>query len=211
MSIQYAYEEMQQQWCELCQRIVPHIEAPAVFSQLFQAYTEPHRAYHTIEHIVSCLQEFHRVKNELHHPDSIEWALWLHDVVYDTHSHTNEEQSAQLSETLLRQGGAEAEIMTRTTNLILATRHTTPPAEHDMRYLIDIDLAILGAAPHVFERYEHNIRREYAWVAEHLYREKRGEILSAFVQRKYIYCTPLFRARYEHQARANIQRSLEQL
>lgn len=202
---------MQQQWRTLCQRFAPTLEADVVFSQLVQAYTEPHRAYHTLEHIQSCLQEFRVVRQELHAPDNVEWALWLHDIVYDTHKHDNEEQSAHLSATMLQQGEAVHHSIAQTTNLILATRHNAIPTDHDTPYLIDIDLAVLGAPPTVFDAYERHIRREYAWVDEQLYREKRGELLTAFLQREHLYNTPSFRTRYEQQARINIQHSITRL
>lgn len=211
MSTPFAIADMQQQWRALCQHIAPLLPVEETFSQILQAYAEPHRFYHTLQHIGNCLREYYAIQEYFYHPNEVAWALWLHDAVYDTHAHNNEEQSALLSARILHQGGASATVVNRTTKLILATRHHTAPLEYDTHYVVDIDLAILGTAPQVFAVYEENIRREYAWVPEQLYREKRREILAAFLQREHIYYTPYFRDRLEHQARKNIQLSLVRL
>lgn len=55
------------------------------------------------------------------------------------------------------------------------------------------------------------VRREYAWVPETIYRSERRKILSGFASRARVYGTEFFFERYEAQARANIKRSLARL
>jgi predicted metal-dependent HD superfamily phosphohydrolase len=43
-----------------------------------------------------------------------------------------------------------------------------------------VDLSILGREAEVFWRYEGDIRKEYAWVSEDLFRRERVKILGAF-------------------------------
>lgn len=214
MSLSHASADLVQrlpQWHLLCGRISPLLAADTLFAGLLRAYTEPHRFYHTAGHIAACLHELDGVRNLLCHPDEVEWALWLHDVVYDTHAPDNEEQSACYSEQMLYEARAEESYIHRTTSLILATRHRDTPAGPDAQYLVDIDLAVLGAEYEVFREYEYNIRREYAWVPEPVYREKRQELLVSFLRREYIYNTEFFRHRYERQARENVLWSVERL
>lgn len=211
MSAPFALADMRKQWHGLCQRLAPLLSAENLLAQLLQAYTEPHRFYHTIEHITMCLRKYNTIYEYFYHPDEVAWALWLHDAIYNTHAHDNEEQSALLSARILQEGGANPTIIDRTTRLIMATSHRNAPLEYDTHYIVDIDLVILGTSPQVFAVYEENIRREYAWVSEKLYREKRKEMLTSFLQREHIYYTPYFRTRYEHQARTNVKLSLAQL
>ena len=86
-----------------------------------------------------------------------------------------------------------------------------PPLDPDARLLVDIDLAILGAAPERFDEYEVQVRQEYAWVPGPLFRRKRREILQGFLDRPCIYTTEPFRTRFELQARSNLQRSVARL
>ena len=160
-------------------------------------YAEPHRRYHTLEHIEHCLREFD--PRQAREPEAVELAIWFHDAVYDTRRSDNEERSAAWLLELMPEAKRAAE-------LILATKHhraSTP----DEALLVDVDLAILGQSKERFDRYEKQIREEYAWVPGLLFRRKRRKILRGFLERPFIYGTEAFRAKYEAAARANLLRS----
>ena len=74
--------------------------------------------------------------------------------------------------------------------------------------MLDVDLAILGAAPGRFDEYERQIRAEYAHVPEAEFRAGRRKVLQGFVERERIYVTDAFHDALEARARANLQRSL---
>lgn len=95
--------------------------------------------------------------------------------------------------------------------LILATRHAALPATPDEGLLVDIDLAILGAAPGRFDEYERQVREEYAAVPEALFRSRRQAILEGFLHRPSLFSTAFFRERLEVQARKNLERSIARL
>ena len=59
--------------------------------------------------------------------------------------------------------------------------HAARPATADEALLVDIDLAILGAAEERFAQYEAQIRAEYAWVDDALFRSRRREVLTGFL------------------------------
>ena len=176
---------------------------------MLRAYTEPHRHYHTGEHIARTLALFDGVRDRLRCPAESELAVWLHDAVYDPRAADNEARSADLAEALLVAGEAAAAVPA-VRALILATRHAAPPEEHDARYVVDADLAILGADPAEFDRYEAQVRREYAFVPDAEWRERRPRVLRRFLDRARIYETAEFAA-LETPARANLARSLLRL
>jgi predicted metal-dependent HD superfamily phosphohydrolase len=95
--------------------------------------------------------------------------------------------------------------------LILVTKHNALPGSNDDKLIADIDLSILGQTPDVFDRYEEEIREEYAFVPDSAFREGRSRILKGFLGRPSLYLTESFRVRYEAAARANLARSLERL
>ena len=74
-----------------------------------------------------------------------------------------------------------------------------------------MDLSILGSTPDVFAAYEEAVRREYAWVPDALFAEKRAEILEGFLSRDSIYSTESFSKRLENRARENLRSSIEKL
>src|SRR5438045_2724195 len=58
---------------------------------LIRAWSQPHRAYHTLQHFEECLVLLDSVDPDAH---AIEVVFWFHDAVYDTHATNNEMLSA---------------------------------------------------------------------------------------------------------------------
>ena len=56
------------------------------FSQLVAAYSEPHRHYHNTKHVEHCLQEFDSAQYLAEEATAVEFAIWLHDAVYQPQS-----------------------------------------------------------------------------------------------------------------------------
>jgi len=201
----------QSRWSGLWHRLGARGDGLSIFSALGAAYADPVRAYHTAEHIRDCLVQFDLSRHTAQRPDEVEAAIWFHDAVYLPGSSDNEDRSARLAQTALRDAGAPKEAAHRIAGLVLATKHLAIPSERDAALLCDIDLSILGRTPEVLEEFERRIRREYAWVPEDVYRGARAEILEGFLRRGVIYQTDFFRQRYEIPARANLQRVIAQL
>ena len=183
----------------------------ALHAQLLARYAEPHRAYHTLQHLAECLALFEEMRHLARHPAEIEVALWFHDAIYDVHRHDNEAQSADWARRALLDAGASADAGERVAALVLATRHSVAPATPDEQLLVDIDLAILGAASVRFAEYEAQIGVEYGHVPRPLFNQKRGEILAGFLARPMLYATPALRTRFEAAARRNLRHALAML
>lgn len=180
---------------------------PALQDQLIAAYQEPQRHYHSLQHLSECLAHFAAVRGQAQHPGEVALALWFHDAVYDVKGSANERQSADWAVRELQAAGAGAAVLSRVERLIMATQHgAAEPAadEPDQTLLVDIDLAILGAAPERFAEYDRQVRAEYAWVPGIVYRMKRKAVLKSFLARPHIYSTAHFRERCEAQARRNL-------
>jgi predicted metal-dependent HD superfamily phosphohydrolase len=201
----------QQRWVELWSRLGAQGSGASIFAQLAAGYAEPGRAYHTAEHIRDCLAELDLSRDLAQYPDQVEAALWFHDAVYRPGASDNEDQSAELARTALSMGAVPHEVADRTAALVLATRHAGVPNSPDEQLICDIDLSILGREPGIFDAFERQIRREYAWVPEPMYRRERSAVLSGFLRRRSIYQTNQFRHRYEALARANLERLIEKL
>jgi predicted metal-dependent HD superfamily phosphohydrolase len=195
-------------WRDLWRRLGAYTTPELIFAELVRCYGEPHRAYHTLDHIQDCLQQFDQVRTLLERADEVELALWCHDAIYDPRAADNELRSANWAEEILKGGGVATEVIARIRGLILATRHDIPPDRPDAALLVDIDLSILGRAVAEFDRYDAAIRREYQWVPAAAYREARAKVLESFLARPAIYLTPHFYDRYEAQARENLTRAI---
>ena len=177
-------------------------------AMLYDAYSEVQRHYHSIQHIVECLEHLHRIKTHLDDTLSVELAIWFHDVIYNPQAHDNEQQSADYMQRML-ENVLGAEQIAKIYVWILATQVHAPTADTDLAYLLDIDLAILASDPMRFAEYECQIRQEYAWVEPSLYVQKRQQVLRHFLETQPLYQTPFFQKRYEHQAKQNLTQTLD--
>jgi predicted metal-dependent HD superfamily phosphohydrolase len=179
----------------------------AVYNELVARHAEPHRAYHTLEHIEECLRHLDMARHLIARPVEVELAVWFHDAVYDPRRGDNEEQSAALARQRLRAGGADEGMAARVADLIQLTNHAHPDLTGDAAVLCDVDLAILGAEPARFDRYDAAISREYDWVPLDIYRIERGHVLARFLDRPRVYHTSYFYDMLEARARANLWRA----
>ena len=177
---------------------------------LLARYAEPRRRYHTVQHLAECLAYFELAQDLPPHPADVELAIWFHDAVYDPRRHDNEKLSAEWARHALSGAGAPAETAQRVSDLVMITRrHPENVVALDAQVLIDVDLAILGAAPARFTQYEQQIREEYAHLPIWTFRWKRAEVLRGMLNRQRIYNTPRFHDALEAIARENLRRSLE--
>jgi len=183
----------------------------AMHAEVLARYAEQHRAYHSQQHLAECLTLVDEFRHLAERPAEIEIALWFHDAIYDVHRHDNEAASADWARDALLNAGAAVDAAERVHALVLATRHSVAPATPDEQLLVDIDLAILGAAPARFAEYEAQIRVEYAHVPPAVFNEKRGAILAGFLARPVLYGTPALKARFEAAARGNLQGAIANL
>ena len=182
-----------------------------LYARLVESYSQPHRRYHTVQHLQECFAHLDLARPIAQHASEVELALWFHDAIYDTSRRDNEERSAQWARKSALSAGLSPERAERIAGLVLATKHDAVPLGSDAGLLVDIDLAILGSETARFEEYEMQIREEYAWVPESVYRQARRKILEGFLNREWIYSTAFFRAEHEARARENLSRSVARL
>jgi predicted metal-dependent HD superfamily phosphohydrolase len=182
-----------------------------LYGVLIGRYSEPHRHYHTVQHLDECFARLDEARGLAERIHEVELALWFHDAVYEVRNQDNEEQSASWAQGTAERAGLSNAVAERLQSLILATKHNAEPTSRDAALLVDVDLAILGAAPERFDEYERQVREEYSWVPGFLFRRKRREILEGFLARPHVYSTDHFLACYEAAARANLVRSIERL
>jgi predicted metal-dependent HD superfamily phosphohydrolase len=182
-----------------------------VYAQLALAYSEPHRHYHTGQHIADCLDQLDIAVDLPTAPEEVELALWFHDAIYRPTSSKNELRSAEWAQQFLRSVGADEIKSQRVFDHIMATQHGAETLSGDTAVVVDIDLSILGRETSEYDVYERAIREEYKWVPGPIYRKKRAEILKSFLERPAIYETRHFHETYEKRARENLRRAIEAL
>ncbi|MGP7960649.1 DUF4031 domain-containing protein [Sanguibacter sp. A247] len=206
-------DDLAQRWRVL----VPGAEA--IGGDLLGRWSQPHRAYHGLEHLAACLRSV-EVAGEAHGevPRTVLLALWFHDAVHDGEALEDERRSADLARTLL--GPLVAQDRAALTSvdveevvrLVLVTAHHDPePGDLPGALVSDADLAVLAGSPEKYARYVRQVRREYAHVTDEAWRVGRADVLRSLLALERLFSTPFGTRRWEAPARANLAGELASL
>lgn len=199
------------QWSNMWEELGVPVPGDRLLKELLARYSEPHRKYHTVQHLDECFEKLDDARSLATCPAEVELALWFHDAIYDVKRRDNEKRSAAWARSSALAAGVAAAACDRVHQLVMTTRHEAVPRGNDAEVLVDVDLSILGANSGRFDEYERQIREEYSWVPDLVFRPKRKAILKEFLVRPAIFNTRHFLERYEEQARSNLERSLDRL
>ena len=97
--------------------------AKAIFTEYNKLDTlySKKRHYHNLSHIRMCLNElnFIKTKNTKYDFDSIELAIWYHDIIYDPKMDNNEEKSAEFVTNVLKNANLSIKIINKVEALVL--------------------------------------------------------------------------------------------
>ncbi|MDG4822527.1 metal-dependent phosphohydrolase [Asanoa sp. WMMD1127] len=180
-------------------------------SALLARWAEPHRHYHTLEHLATVLSIVDEEADRAREPDLVRLAAWFHDAVYDPHTpgDGNERASAELAVgTLVTLGVPTAAIDTVRRLVLLTAGHAVPAGDADGALLCDADLAVLAGQPAAYDAYAAAVRQEYEFVPDAEFRAGRAAILRRLLELPSLYRIPELAERWNEPARANLIREL---
>lgn len=173
-------------------------------------YRDAGRYYHDLSHIHKMYHELSQVKDLIEDWDTILFALFYHDIIYQTKRMDNESESALLAAKRLKEiQHFPIERINRCSVHILATKGHSKSFDNDTNLFTDADLSILGAENHIYKQYIKDIRSEYFIYSDKEYAYGRKKALTYFLNMEQIFKTPYFSSKYEDQARKNILEELD--
>ncbi len=200
---------LQDEWTKLCSALgVDAAYAGQLWTHLAEAYGEPPRHYHTLDHITAVIADADRLRDRFARPDIALLALFFHDIVYDPVRRDNEARSADKLETWLGRR-LDAGVLTACRRAIEATASHASLGDPDIDLILDIDMAILGAPRDAYLRYAEGVAREYLPVyGLEAYTAGRAKLfLEPTLARGALFLTEPFVA-LEDQARVNMAEEL---
>lgn len=206
-----ADEDLTRAWDDMIGRHTTDPAGASTGRALLASWKEPHRRYHTLDHLRDVLTRVEELADHASDPDAVRLAAWYHDVVYHGQA-DDEEQSAQRAETDLTALGIDAALVAEVARLVRMTI-THQPADGDLNgeTLSDADLAVLGVEPSRYRANTAAIRAEYTHVPDDEFRARRAHVVRELLAGPALFFTPLARSRWESQARANLAEELRQL
>lgn len=157
--------------------------------EVARRYSEPHRKYHTLKHVMEMFTLASERGIEL--SDEQVLAIWLHDIVYRVPAdpkESNEAASANLATKLLDESGYSLSRIGDVCGIIMDTEKELPTV-FDSAVVIDLDLAGLSLN---YWRNRTLIRQEFACYSDEEFRVGRRKWLTGMLGRKSIYVSGLF-------------------
>ena len=178
-----------------------------LYNSLLNLYSEPHRFYHTIQHITQMWKEFDDARHLFKNPVAAEFALFYHDCIYtpsliESGNEIASFNRANLILTILRRD--EFPFLAAVQFNILYCIDDIYET-HDAILFKDMDYAILGKSKKEYDEYCANIKKEYFFAPV----DYRIAFLESLLAKKRIYGSDFFYNKYEKKARENIKRELK--
>lgn len=199
------------EWHQLLARYTAAPEADSVGRQLLESWCEPHRTYHSVQHLRDVLRSVDDLAAYADDPDAVRIAAWYHDAVYAGRP-DDEERSARRAEEELSRLDLAPRLVDEVARLVRMTvTHDPAPGDRNAEVLSDADLASLAVSS---ERYLLNtaaIRQEYTHVPDEVFRKGRMQVLTALLEGPAVFRTEPGRQLWEAAARENLLAELTTL
>lgn len=196
----------------LCSRYSPNQNLiNTLWQEIEKHYSNSKRYYHNLSHVEYMVKKAELFKHQIEDYNTLLFSIFYHDIIYKATRKDNELKSAQLAEKRMTEIGVPVEKIKKCFHQIVATQHHEPTDNNDTRYLLDIDMAILGEDGATYKSYTQKVRKEYGIYPDLLYKPGRKKVLQNFLKQEQIFQTNAFYDRFEKQARVNIKNEIAEL
>ncbi len=179
---------------------------------LLRRWSEPHRRYHTTDHLRAVLHAVDILEQHAADPTAVRLAAWFHDAVYRRQPGDDETSSARLAAETLPLAGVDEKRVQEVVRLVrLTATHDPEPDDTNGAVLCDADLAVLGSEPDEYAAYAAAVRSEYSHLSDAEFRRGRKRVLSRLLGLDPLYRTPTGQGRWAAAARRNLTAELDLL
>lgn len=182
-----------------------------LWTEIEKNYSGRKRHYHTLRHLEDLWAQLINVKKDIQNWDATLFALYYHDIIYNSLRSNNEEKSAAFAESMMKEAAVPQDVIQLCKKQILATKSHLVSGDSDVDYFTDADLSILGQSWEIYAQYCRKVRKEYSMYPDLIYNPGRKKVLHHFLSMERIFKTGFFYDRFEVQARGNMQKELNLL
>lgn len=181
----------------------------ALFLDLLDRWSEPHRHYHGCTHLLSVLEALDLLTEPAGPPRTVLLAAWFHDAVYRGAAGQDEEESARLAEDRLIHAGLPEQEVDEVARLVrLTSDHRPDPGDTDGTLLCDADLSILGGGPEEYARYVAAVRKDYAHIGDADFAAGRAAVVRHLLDLDPLFHHPRARDLWQDAAHRNLEGEL---
>ncbi|CAN5547739.1 hypothetical protein BH10BAC2_BH10BAC2_39480 [soil metagenome] len=124
---------------------IPEDLCTTYWAEIEKYYNSKKRHYHNLTHLENLLKQLLECRSQIKDWDSILFAVYYHDIIYNTLKKNNEERSALLAVKRLTAIHYAPGKCALCSQHILATKAHTLSKNNDTNLFTDADLSILGS------------------------------------------------------------------
>lgn len=182
-------------------------------SFLSYTYNAKWRHYHTYLHLERMFEEFDKQRGKLKHPECVEFAIFLHDMIHVPGAKNNHIKNARVARAWLRAMSADALTVRRVARLItVATKHPQSPKQRltsDEKYMSDFILYDFSLSYDAVLGQSRDMRREFVNFTDEEFKSIHSDYIMTMM-RDHTYHTKYY-SHYDVYTKENMRRLLQNM
>lgn len=117
-----------------------HLITEKLWNEILKNYSHKNRHYHTLQHLENLLLKINPIKEKFQNWNMVLFALFYHDMIYNSLKSDNEERSADFARERLTSLNISSKEIEICSEIILSTKNHTFSSNSDINYFTDADL-----------------------------------------------------------------------
>ena len=180
--------------------------------EILENYTKKWKFYHNLNHVYSFVNLFEKYNKFINnYKNEFLISIYFHDIIYIPSRNDNEEESINMFNKFYNEVKPNNLNKEKVIEFIAETKNHSLSKDYDFELDLFLDMDMQIVADENWEDYENKIRKEYCFMDETEYKNKRRQFLQSLVNKNRIFRTQIFYDTYEQIAKNNIINILNKL
>ena len=180
--------------------------------EILENYTKKWKFYHNLNHVYSFVNLFEKYNKFINnYKNEFLISIYFHDIIYIPSRNDNEEESINMFNKFYNEVKPNNLNKEKVIEFIAETKHHSLSKDYDFELDLFLDMDMQIVSDENWEDYENKIRKEYCFVDETEYKNKRRQFLQSLVNKNRIFRTQIFYDTYEQIAKNNITNIINKL
>ena len=173
--------------------------------EILENYTKKWKFYHNLNHLYSFVNLFEKYNKFINnYKNEFLISIYFHDIIYIPSRNDNEEESINMFNKFYNEVKPNNLNKEKVIEFIAETKNHSLSKDYDFELELFLDMDMQIVADENWEDYENKIRKEYCYMDETEYKNKRRQFLQSLVNKNRIFRTQIFYDSYEQIAKNNI-------
>ena len=180
--------------------------------EILENYTKKWKFYHNLNHVYSFVNLFEKYNKFINnYKNEFLISIYFHDIIYIPSRNDNEEESINMFNKFYNEVKPNNLNKEKVIEFIAETKNHSLSKDYDFELDLFLDMDMQIVSDENWEDYENKIRKEYCFVDETEYKNKRRQFLQGLINKNRIFRTQIFYDTYEQIAKNNITNIINKL